>query len=137
MAKRGLFRARHELFRSREPRSEPACSRLQPTFPSRLSMKQENRNCIPGYFPGCSWWALLVGNTIAFASAMTYDRIVNAIGPFELTEYLGLAIVWGALAVTVPFRPPGRPFDRRADTSRRSNRPYWNYQHEATAGDVR
>jgi hypothetical protein len=23
MAKRGLFRARHELFRSREPRSEP------------------------------------------------------------------------------------------------------------------
>jgi len=36
-------------------------------------------------------------------SAMTYDWIVNAIGPFELTEYLGLVIVWGALAATAPF----------------------------------
>jgi hypothetical protein len=55
-----------------------------------------------------AWWALLVGNTIAFASAMTYDWIVNAIGPFELTEYLGLAIVWGALAITAPFVVMGR-----------------------------
>jgi hypothetical protein len=31
---------------------------------------------------------------------MTYDWTVGAIGPFELTEYLGLAMVWGALAVT-------------------------------------
>ncbi len=52
-----------------------------------------------------AWWALLVGNTIALGSAIAYDRIVNAIGPFELTEYFGLALVWGALAVTVPFRP--------------------------------
>jgi hypothetical protein len=37
-----------------------------------------------------AWWALLVGNTIAFGAAMTYDRTVNAIGPFELSEYLGL-----------------------------------------------
>jgi hypothetical protein len=51
---------------------------------------------------------LLVGNTIALVSAMTYDWIVNAIGPFELTEYLGLVIVWGALAVTAPFAPTGR-----------------------------
>ena len=51
-----------------------------------------------------AWWALLVGNTIALVSAITYDRIVEAIGPFELTEYLGLALVWGALAVTAPFR---------------------------------
>jgi len=50
-----------------------------------------------------AWWALLVGNTIAFVSAMTYDWIVNAIGPFELTEYLGLAIIYGALAATLPF----------------------------------
>jgi hypothetical protein len=55
------------------------------------------------------WWALLVGNTITFGAAMTYDRTVNAIGPFELTEYLGLALVWGALAVTAPFRAVGRP----------------------------
>ena len=56
-----------------------------------------------------AWWALLVGNTVALASAMTYDKTVHAIGPFELTEYLGLALVWGALAVTVPFRAAGRP----------------------------
>jgi hypothetical protein len=49
-----------------------------------------------------AWWTLLVGNTIAFVSAMTYDRIANAIGPFELTEYLGLAIVYGALALAAP-----------------------------------
>jgi len=50
-----------------------------------------------------AWWALLVGNTVALVSAMTYDKTVNAIGPFELTEYLGLALVWGALALTAPF----------------------------------
>jgi len=51
---------------------------------------------------GWAWWALLIGNTVAFVSAMTYDRIVNAIGPFELSEYLGLA-------VTAPFVAAGRP----------------------------
>lgn len=55
-----------------------------------------------------AWWVLLVGNTVALMSAMTYDLTVNAIGPFELTEYLGLAMVWGALAVTAPFRVAGR-----------------------------
>jgi hypothetical protein len=56
-----------------------------------------------------AWWALLVGNTIAFVSAMMYDWTVNAIGPFELSEYLGLAMIYGALAVTAPFRAAGRP----------------------------
>ena len=56
-----------------------------------------------------AWWALLVGNTIAYVSAMTFDLTVNAIGPFELTEYLGLAVLWAALAFTVPFRAAGRP----------------------------
>ena len=55
-----------------------------------------------------AWWALLVGNTIALGSAIRYDWIVNAIGPFELTEYLGLAMIWSALAVTAPFRASGR-----------------------------
>jgi len=55
-----------------------------------------------------AWWALLVGNTIALVAATRYDWIVNAIGPFELTEYLGLALVWGALALTAPFGTPGR-----------------------------
>ena len=50
-----------------------------------------------------AWWALLVSNTIALVSAMRYDWMVNAIGPFEVTEYLGLAAVWGALAITAPF----------------------------------
>ena len=56
-----------------------------------------------------AWWVLLVGNTVALVSAMTYDITVSAIGPFELTEYLGLALVWGALAVTAPFRAVERP----------------------------
>ena len=56
-----------------------------------------------------AWWVLLVGNTVALLSAMTYDRTVNAIGPFELTEYLGLALVWGGLALTAPFPAARRP----------------------------
>jgi len=55
-----------------------------------------------------AWWALLVGNTVALVAAMTYDKVVNAIGPFELTEYLGLALVWFALAITVPVRAAQR-----------------------------
>lgn len=51
-----------------------------------------------------AWWVLLVGNTIALVSAIRYDWIVNAIGPFELTEYLGLVLIWAALAITVPRR---------------------------------
>ena len=61
-----------------------------------------------------AWWTLLAGNTIALVSAMRYDWIVNAIGPFELTEYLGLALVYGALAITIPFFAVGRPL-RRTD----------------------
>jgi hypothetical protein len=58
---------------------------------------------------GWAWWALLLGNTITLASAMRYDWIVNAIGPFELSEYLGLVLVYAALAVTAPFLAEGRP----------------------------
>jgi hypothetical protein len=58
---------------------------------------------------GWAWWALLVGNTITLVSAMRYDWIVNAIGPFELSEYLGLVLIYGALAVTAPFLAAGRP----------------------------
>jgi hypothetical protein len=55
-----------------------------------------------------AWWALFVGNTITLVSAMRYDWIVSAIGPFELSEYLGLVLVYGALAVTAPFLTTGR-----------------------------
>jgi len=58
---------------------------------------------------GWAWWALLVGNTIAFAAAMTYDWTVGAIGPFEMSEYLGLAAIFGALAITAPFLAAERP----------------------------
>ena len=51
-----------------------------------------------------AWWALLIANTIAYPVAMRYDWLVHAIGPFELTEYLGIALVWIALAMTHPFR---------------------------------
>jgi hypothetical protein len=50
-----------------------------------------------------TWWALLVGNTIGYGAAMVYDQVVRAVGPFELTEYLGLALIFGSLAVTAPF----------------------------------
>jgi hypothetical protein len=56
-----------------------------------------------------AWWVLLVSNTVAYVSAMVYDKMVNAIGPFELMEYVGLALVWAALAVTAPFRAAGQP----------------------------
>jgi hypothetical protein len=55
-----------------------------------------------------AWWTLLVGNIIAYGSAMSYDRIVNAIGPFEMMEYVGIAAVFAALAVKAPFRTPGQ-----------------------------
>ena len=55
-----------------------------------------------------AWWALLVGNTVALVSAITMDRMVNAIGPFEVTEYIGLALVWAALAITRPSHPAGQ-----------------------------
>jgi hypothetical protein len=56
-----------------------------------------------------AWWALLVGNAIAFGAAMTYDWVVNAIGPFEMSEYLGVAVIFGALALTAPFVRSDQP----------------------------
>jgi hypothetical protein len=50
-----------------------------------------------------AWWTLLAGNTVALIAAMRMDWLSKAIGPFELTEYLGLALVWGSLLVTAPF----------------------------------
>jgi hypothetical protein len=56
-----------------------------------------------------AWWALLVGNSIAFIAAMAYDQIVRAVGPFELSEYIGLAAIYVCLAITAPFRTRERP----------------------------
>jgi hypothetical protein len=49
-----------------------------------------------------AWWALLIGNTITLVSAEIFDYTMRAIGPFEMTEYIGLALVWTALAITAP-----------------------------------
>jgi hypothetical protein len=64
-----------------------------------------------------AWWALLIGNTIAYPSAMLYDFTVNAIGPFEATEYIALAAIYVGLAVTTPS------ISRQARISRPSSRP--------------
>ncbi len=56
-----------------------------------------------------AWGALLVGNTIAFGSAMTYDWTVSAIGPLEMSEYIGIAAIYAALASTAPFLKTGQP----------------------------
>jgi hypothetical protein len=69
-----------------------------------------------------TWWALLAGNTLAYPGAMVYDRIVGAIGPFELSEYLGLAVIYLALAITFPS--PGSAGRHRA------------YDPTATAGST-
>jgi hypothetical protein len=61
-----------------------------------------------------AWWALLAGNTITLVSAMVYDRTVNAIGPFEMSEYVGLALVFGALAITAPFATSRAPVQAAA-----------------------
>jgi hypothetical protein len=49
-----------------------------------------------------AWWALLVTNTLAWVAAMRFDWVMQAIGPFELTEYLGLAVIYVALAMRLP-----------------------------------
>ena len=56
-----------------------------------------------------AWWALLVGNTIAYGSAMTYDQVVGALGPFELTEFLGIGLIYVALALNFRILTRGRP----------------------------
>lgn len=62
-----------------------------------------------------AWWALLAGNTIAYGAAMAYDLTVGAIGPFEMSEYLGLGVIYAALAVTAPFPAVARSPDGRAE----------------------
>lgn len=56
-----------------------------------------------------AWWTLLVGNTVALVSAIAMDRMVNAIGPFEVTEYVGLVLIWASFAITAPFGATARP----------------------------
>ena len=65
-----------------------------------------------------AWWALLVGNTIGYGAPMVYDKVVHAIGPFEMLEYLAIALVFAALAYTAPFAGKARPRGLTADRIR-------------------
>ncbi len=56
-----------------------------------------------------AWWALLVANTIAYGSAMTYDRMVGFIGTNELLEYVCLGAAYAAFAVTAAVQARRRP----------------------------
>ena len=57
-----------------------------------------------------AWWALLIANTLAYGSAMTYDRMVGFIGTNEMLEYVCIAGVFAAAAVTAPMQAlHGRP----------------------------
>lgn len=47
-----------------------------------------------------AWWALLVGNTLAIGGPIVYDQAVGYIGPYEVLEYVGLFLVYVALAAT-------------------------------------
>ena len=62
-----------------------------------------------------AWWAILAGNGIALIAAMTYDKTVNAIGPFEVSEYVGLAMIVTALVFTakVGMASPAIQIDSR------------------------
>jgi hypothetical protein len=52
-----------------------------------------------------------VANTLAYGSAMTYDRMVGFIGTNEILEYVCLGAAYAALAVTasVQARRPAQP----------------------------
>lgn len=47
-----------------------------------------------------AWWAVLIGHTIALGAAIKFDLTMKAIGPFEMTEYLGMAMIYTALIIT-------------------------------------
>ena len=51
-----------------------------------------------------AWWAILIGHTIALGAAITFDRVMKAIGPFEVTEYLGLVMIFVACGLNTPVR---------------------------------
>jgi hypothetical protein len=60
-----------------------------------------------------AWWALLVANTIAYGSAMTYDRMVGFIGTNEMLEYICLGAAYAAFAVTATVQARRRPLARQ------------------------
>ena len=59
-----------------------------------------------------AWWALLIANTLAYGSAMTYDRMVGFIGTNEMLEYVCLGAAYAALAVTARVQARRRPVTR-------------------------
>jgi hypothetical protein len=49
-----------------------------------------------------AWFTLLAGNVIGFGAPMAYDQITGAIGFFEVLEFVAIAAVLGALALSFP-----------------------------------
>ena len=72
-----------------------------------------------------AWILILIGNTIALVSAMTYDWIVNAIGCSSSPNTLA-SLSCGALSrLQLHSSQRHGQFDRRADTFRpRQRRPH-------------
>jgi len=74
--------------------------------PDHLLRGPGGKGILPAAYEGYSHgsWSQLVET-----SPLTAGWIVNAIGPFELTEYLGLGLIYVALALTAPFAATRRP----------------------------
>jgi hypothetical protein len=51
-----------------------------------------------------AWFTLLGGNVIGFGVPMTYDQITGAIGFFEILEFVAIAAVLVALAISARGR---------------------------------
>ena len=76
-------------------------------LPERLAGPGSQPILAAGYegFTGGSWQAF----SDASPKAAGYDQVVGAIGPFEMTEFLGIGLIYLALAITAPLLAAGRP----------------------------
>ena len=55
-----------------------------------------------------AWFALLIGNLLGFGVPMTYDQITGAIGFFEILEFVAIAAVLLALALSATLSARGK-----------------------------
>jgi hypothetical protein len=53
-----------------------------------------------------AWFAVLIGNVLGFGVPMTYDQITGAIGFFEILEFVAIAAVLLALALSATLSAP-------------------------------
>jgi hypothetical protein len=55
-----------------------------------------------------AWFTVLGGNMLGFGVPMTYDQITGAIGFFEVLEFVAIAAVLAALALSFPRAREGQ-----------------------------